>query len=184
MCERPALPSRSPAVRKLVFPKSEGSALACLGGRSIVAKLRNSGRFARAAAQIVKFRPAHHATANDIDALDVRRVEREHTLHTLAEGNLAHGEAGTETLVRTRDAHAFVVLDTGAFAFHDPHADAQRVAGAELGNLLRLVELGYLLGFKRLADVHLLPPLPLPARSRAAGTAPPPWPPNRKPSSR
>src|SRR3546814_17999938 len=79
MCERPALPSRSPAVRKLVFPKSEGSALACLGGRSIVAKLRNSGRFARAAAQIVKFRPAHHATANDIDALDVRRVEREHT---------------------------------------------------------------------------------------------------------
>src|SRR3546814_9549302 len=88
--------------------------------------LRNSGRFARAAAQIVKFRPAHHATANDIDALDVRRVEREHTLHTLAEGNLAHGEAGTETLVRTRDAHAFVVLDTGAFAFHDPHADAQR----------------------------------------------------------
>src|SRR3546814_2176860 len=75
-------------------------------------------------------------------ALDVRRVEREHTLHTLAEGNLAHGEAGTETLVRTRDAHAFVVLDTGAFAFHDPHADAQRVAGAELGNLLRLVELG------------------------------------------
>src|SRR3546814_12738759 len=97
MCERPPLPSRSSAVRKLVFPKSEGSALACLGGRSIVAKLRNSGRFARAAAQIVKFRPAHHATANDIDALDVRRVEREHTLHTLAEGNLAHGEAGTET---------------------------------------------------------------------------------------
>src|SRR3546814_20079159 len=91
MCERPALPSRSPAVRKLVFPKSEGSALACLGGRSIVAKLRNSGRFARAAAQIVKFRPAHHATANDIDALDVRRVEREHMLYTPAEGNLAHG---------------------------------------------------------------------------------------------
>src|SRR3546814_4111964 len=132
MCERPALPSRSPAVRKLVCPKSGGSALACLGGRSIVAKLRKSGRFARAAAQIVKFRPAHHATANDIDALDVRRVEREHTLHTLAEGNLAHGEAGTETLVRTRDAHACVVLDTGAFAFHDHHADAQQIGRAHV----------------------------------------------------
>src|SRR3546814_16801524 len=102
MCERPALPSRSPAVRKLVFPKSEGSALACLGGRSIVAKHRNSGRFARAAAQIVNFRPAHHAPANDIDALDVRRAEREHPLHTIAQSYLTHGAAGTETTVPTR----------------------------------------------------------------------------------
>src|SRR3546814_4132516 len=74
------------------------------------------------------------------------------------------------TLVRS---HAFVVLDTGAFAFHDPHADAQRVAGAELGNLLRLVELGDLLGFKRLDEVHLIRPLLLPARQRADGPARP-----------
>src|SRR3546814_18991241 len=105
MCERPALPSRSPAVRKLVFPSSEGSALACLGGRSIVAKLRNSGRFARAAALIVKFRPAHHAPANDIAPLDVRRVEREHTLPTIAERNITTCYAYTTPIIRTSRAH-------------------------------------------------------------------------------
>src|SRR3546814_10574832 len=48
-----------------------------------------------------------------------------------------------------------------------------RGGGAGLGNLLRLVELGDLLGFKRLDEVHLIRPLLLPARQRADGPARP-----------
>src|SRR3546814_11540003 len=40
-------------------------------------------------------------------------------------------------------------------------------------NLLLLVELGDLLGFKRLDEVHLIRPLLLPARQRADGPARP-----------
>src|SRR3546814_8404566 len=48
-----------------------------------------------------------------------------------------------------------------------------RGGGAGLGNLLRLFELGDLLGFKLLDEVHLIRPLLLPARQRADGPARP-----------
>src|SRR6187549_2185877 len=105
-------------------------------GRTRVAALGDTGRFAAAAAEIIELGAAHGATAHDLDRIDDRRIEREDALDALAERNLADGEVRIHALVRARDAHALVHLDAAAVAFDDFHADAQRIASAELGNLL------------------------------------------------
>src|SRR3546814_8696448 len=106
----------------------------------MVAEFHDTGRFARAAAQVIKFRATDDAATDDLDHFKVRRIKRENALYAFAERNLAHGEAGADALVRTRNAHALVILDAGALALDNLHADAQRVAGTELGNLFRFVE--------------------------------------------
>src|SRR3546814_14272538 len=95
------------------------------------AALRNTRRFASAAAKIVKLRTTHGTLADDGNAVDVGRIEREHALDTFAERHLAHGEVGAHALVRAGDAHAFELLHTGAFAFDHLHADFQRVRSEE-----------------------------------------------------
>src|SRR3546814_9769041 len=118
------------------------------------AHLRNTRRFASAAAKIVKLRTTHGTLAEDGNAVDCGRIEREHALDTFAERHLAHGEVGAHALVRAGDAHAFEILHTGAFAFDHLHADFQRVAGTEGRN--GLVGLGDFFGFDRLDEVHVL----------------------------
>src|SRR3546814_9206963 len=102
-------------------------------------------------------------------------LEREDALDAFAERQLAHGEVRAHALVRARDAHALEILDAGALAFDDAHADAQRVAGTESRNLF--AGLGDFFGFDRLAEVHgLLSFFCFPAaeagRSRETGRAP------------
>ncbi len=57
-----------------------------------------------------------------------------------------------------RDAHTFVHLDAAAFAFGDLDADAEGVAGTEIGNGAQFGQRGDLLGFERLDKVHSIRP--------------------------
>ncbi|VWX51714.1 hypothetical protein NOVOSPHI9U_40336 [Novosphingobium sp. 9U] len=118
-----------------------------------VATLGDASALTGAAAQVIQLGATHHALADDGDRVEVGRVEREHALHAFAEAHLAHGEVGTHAAVRTRDAHAFEVLDAGTGAFDDLHADADGVARTERGDLFR--SLGDFLGFNLLNQVHL-----------------------------
>src|SRR5436190_1544892 len=182
---RMALPSRSPGKGKggentmsspAPFACREGSALGGFGLRrggrfglglvemAGVAALGDSGRLAGAAAQVIELRPADRATADDLDRIDVRRIEREDALDALAETDLAHGEGAAQAAIGAGDADAFEILDSGALALDDLHADAERVPRAEFGNVLARLEMLDRLGLELLDDVHLF----LPSFSRRA----------------
>ena len=60
-------------------------------------------------------------------------MDGENTLHTLAETDLAHGEAGLRPVVAL-DYHAFKGLHAFFLAFLDLHVDPDGVAGVECGN--------------------------------------------------
>src|SRR5205814_5917698 len=100
--------------------------------------LGDSGGLTGTPAQVIELGSADIAAAHDLDLVDDRRIEREDALDTLAEADLAHGEAGADALVRAGNAHAFERLHAGAIAFDHLDADAQRVAGTEFGNGLVL----------------------------------------------
>ena len=74
------------------------------------------------------------------------------------------------------DAHAFEHLDAGAVAFDDLHADAQRVAGAEFGDVLVGGQRVNGFALERLDQVHCLTRL-LSSRCAPEGGAcdAPPW---------
>src|SRR5205085_2525540 len=126
-----------------------------LGVLARIAALGDTGRLAGAAAQIIELRTADGAAADDLDRIDVRRIKREDALYALAEADLADGEGGAEAPVRPRDADAFEILDSGAVAFDHLYADAERVAGAELGDCAALGEAFDLLGLELLDEVHV-----------------------------
>jgi len=91
------------------------------------AKLTNLPSLANALAQVVQLGAADLAAAHHGDVGDVRRVEREHALDALAEGDLADRERGAELLaVLARDADALVVLHPRAGALGHLVADAGR----------------------------------------------------------
>src|SRR5262245_48068727 len=128
------------------------SSLASVAGFNSRLALGDTRALAGAAAQVIELGTTHDAAANHGDAVDVRRIDREHALHAFAERNLANGEVRADALVRTGDDDAFVGLDAGALAFDDAHADADGVARAEFGNILG--SLGDFLGFDLLDQVH------------------------------
>src|SRR3546814_4145866 len=81
--------------------------LAFTGFRPVFAAFRNTRRFTGAAPQIIELRTTNGALADDGNAVDVRRIEREDAPDTLAERQFAHGEIRAHAFVRARDAHAF-----------------------------------------------------------------------------
>src|SRR3546814_1558255 len=81
------------------------------GFRPVFAAFRNTRRFTGAAPQIIELRTTNGALADDGNAVDVRRIEREDAIDTLAERQFAHGEIRAHAFVRARDAHAFEILD-------------------------------------------------------------------------
>src|SRR4029450_11973412 len=125
-------------------------------GRTRVAALGDTGRLAAAAAEIIELGAAHGAAAHHLDRIDDRRIEREDALDAFAERNLADREVRVHALVGAGDAHALVHLDAAAVAFDDFHADAQRVAGAEFGDILAIAERGNRLRLEHLDKVHCL----------------------------
>src|SRR3546814_11409077 len=106
-----------------------------------------------AAAQIIKFHPPHDTATDDGNRIDIGRIERENTLNAFTEADLPHGEAGAKGPVGTGDTNAFIILNTGTLTFDDAHADAERVARAEIRN--GLFGLEFLDGFsrERLAEI-------------------------------
>src|SRR5690606_26772027 len=86
--------------------------------------------------QIVQLRPTHASLANELDRLDGRRMQREDALHAHSARDLPHGEGLVDATVLAPDDHALEGLDTLLLAFTHAHVDADRVAGAEVGNVL------------------------------------------------
>src|SRR5690606_3212747 len=125
-----------------------------LAGALVVATLRNTRAFASAAAQVIELRPADNAAADQRNAVDIRRIEREHTLHAFAERNLADGEVAAHAAVRPGNAYAFEILHAGAFALDHAHADTQGIAGAEIRDIPAFGQLADRFGFKFLDQVH------------------------------
>ncbi len=85
-----------------------------LGAR--VGALEDAGRFAAAAAQIIKLGAAHLAAAQHLDLGDVGRVDGKHALHALAVGNLADREALVDAAAGAGDDDALVGLQAEARA--------------------------------------------------------------------
>src|SRR6185437_745294 len=73
--------------------------------RTDVAALADARPLADAVAQVVELCAAHVAAGRDLDALDLRRVQRERALHADAERLLAHREglADADALTFDRD---------------------------------------------------------------------------------
>src|SRR3546814_6049432 len=101
------------------------------GFRPVFAAFRNTRRFTGAAPQIIELRTTNGDLADDGNAVDVRRIEREDALDTLAERPFAHGDIRAHACVRERAAHAFAILDAGTYAFDDAPTDTNRTAAAE-----------------------------------------------------
>src|SRR5690606_21539705 len=144
----------APACRQAALSKpgvpTAGSALLADG----LLALGDAGALAGPAAQVIELGAADDAAADHLDALDVRRVEREDALHALAEAHLANGEIAVDAAVRAGDADAFVVLHAGTLALDHAHADAHGVARTEFRNALALVEGGDRLRLELLDQAH------------------------------
>src|SRR4029453_5708076 len=91
--------------------------------------LGDAARLAAQVAQVVELGAAHDALADDLDLPDARAVEREHALHTLAEGDFAHRERGVHAGVLAADAQALIDLQALAVAFLHLDVHAERIAG-------------------------------------------------------
>ncbi len=117
--------------------------------------LDDTSRLAATVAQVVELGATDLTAANDFDAFDERRVDREYALDAFAVGDLANREALVDAGARTSDANAFIGLHAGTVAFLDGDVDAQRVARGEFRELALGFDLGGLFGFQLLNDVHV-----------------------------
>src|SRR5690625_3379089 len=128
----------------------------CLGGvlaRAVIRLRGEPGRFAAALAQIVELGTPDLAATHHGDLVDIRRVQREDALDTLAKADLADGEARADAMAPVPgDADAFIVLDSRTRALGHAVADAERVARCEIRDVA--AELGQVLGFELLQQVH------------------------------
>src|SRR5215210_5105214 len=106
-----------------------------------VATLAHTRALADAAAQVVELGAAHVAAGGDLDALDLRRVQRERALDAHAEGLLAHGERLADTFALALDDDALEDLGSTARALDHLEVDADAVARLELGDAPQLLAL-------------------------------------------
>src|SRR5262249_48080649 len=116
--------------------------------------LDDAGALAAQAAQVIELGPAHFAAAHHLDRVDHRRIQREHALDALAVRNLAHGEILVEARAGAADADALIGLDAAALALYHLDVHDHRVAGTEIRDFLVGRELGDLLFFERLQQIH------------------------------
>src|SRR6478609_6400749 len=100
-----------------------------------VALLADLGSLAAQTTQVVELRAAHVTTADDLDVVDDRRVQREGALDADAERDLADGEGLADAAAVATDDDALEDLDTRARALDDLDVDLEGVAGAEVGNV-------------------------------------------------
>src|SRR5437868_14926071 len=88
------------------------------------------GGLATQSAEIVQLGAADLRGPQYIDLVNDFRVDREDALHTVAEADLADGEAGLRA-VALRDHDAFESLQAFLVAFLDLHLDTDSVTGTE-----------------------------------------------------
>src|SRR5579864_2422116 len=132
----------------------------------LVAPLLDAGRLAAQRAQVVELGAPHLAAPDHLDAAERRRVQREDALDADAARDLPHGEGLASAAAAPADDHALEDLDAFLVTLDDPHVDAHRVAGAELGLFLVNVKTFHLL--------QLIHDFTSPSRARrsAVGTIP------------
>src|SRR5690606_28739564 len=82
-----------------------------------IGRFEDTRRLAATIAQVIELGAPHLAALEHFDAIDHRRVDREHAFHAFAIGNLADRETLHDPRARTRDHHAFIGLDAFLFAF-------------------------------------------------------------------
>src|SRR5690606_29828529 len=116
--------------------------------------LDDTSRLTATVAQVVELGAADLTAADDFDALDQRRVDREHALDAFAVRDLPDGEVLLEARTRTRDADAFVGLNAGARTFGHANQNADGVARLEFRKLALGFNLGGLFGLELTNDVH------------------------------
>ena len=90
-----------------------------------------AGSFATQAAQVIKLGAADFGRTDEINFIDYPRALGEDALHSLAEADLTHGEAGLRPMA-ARDHYAFKRLQAFFIAFFDFYLDTHRVSGAKL----------------------------------------------------
>ena len=103
-----------------------------------VAALAHAGALADAVAQVVELRAPHVAARGQLDALDLRRVQREHALDADAEGLLAHGERLARAVALALDHDALEDLHAPARALDHLEVDLHAVARREARNAAQL----------------------------------------------
>src|SRR5690606_38612727 len=96
-----------------------------------------AGGLAAQLAQVVELGAAAASAAHDRDLADERRVDREDSLHALAEGDLPHGHGAACALaVLAGDDDALERLYARAVALRDLVVDPHGVAGVEVGDVV------------------------------------------------
>ena len=78
---------------------------------AILVALAQTGGFAAESTQVVQFRAPYTAGAHYVDMIDHPRVDREDTLHALAETDLANGDALAHAGIIAGDDRAFERLE-------------------------------------------------------------------------
>ena len=86
------------------------------------------GGLAEAVAEVVELRTADLAAANDVNLLDERAVDREHTLNANTVRGAADGEGLRDAAMLLGNNGALKSLDTLLVAFLDADGDANGVA--------------------------------------------------------
>ena len=113
-----------------------------LGDQDIVldapAALGDAGALADLVAQVVELRAADIAAGSDLELLDLRRVQREGSLHPDTERLLPHGEGLANAAALAFEHDALEDLGPLAAPFDDLEVNAHAVAGAELRALLQV----------------------------------------------
>ena len=85
--------------------------------------------------QEVQLRSAHTAFADHRNALHIRGMDGEHSLHTDAIGDAADGERLRDTAALASNHGALKNLDSFTLALADVHVNSNGVANVELRNL-------------------------------------------------
>jgi hypothetical protein len=107
--------SVSPAAPEESAPSASGSGSASASG----------------SAQVVQLRPPHVAAGGHLDALDLRRVQWEGSLHSDAERLLAHGERLTHAVALALEDDPLEDLGAPPRSLHDLEVHADAIAGVE-----------------------------------------------------
>ena len=106
----------------------------------VYAAFLDAGLLTREVTQVVQLGAAHLAVFVNLDAVNVRRIERENTFYAYRTRHFANREASLVAVSRDADHYAAEHLDTFFVSFNNFVSHADGVARTEVGKLRCLVE--------------------------------------------
>src|SRR5262249_53654253 len=107
-----------------------------LRGSAVVLLLHKARGFSAPPPPGIEAGAGHLAAGHPSDGVDHRGIERKDPFHAFAIGNLANGKILVQAGTGAPDTDALIGLDARALALDHLVVDEQRIAGAEIGNLL------------------------------------------------